>query len=82
MTRDFDANPYSPDEARVAKWIADLTGAGGGDDPIGFLIASHELMALHRERLRLWFMDDCSAIGYNEAEARDMLADVEAGESE
>lgn len=43
--RDFDTRPYSPDEQRVARWLADKTGAGGGDDPIGFLIASHEALA-------------------------------------
>lgn len=39
--RDIDKNPYSPDEARVAKWFCDR-GIGGGDDPIGALIALHE----------------------------------------
>ena len=42
--RDFDRHPYSPDEERVAKYISDLTGIGGGDDPIGFLIASHRTL--------------------------------------
>lgn len=32
---------YTPDQARVAKYIMDTTGIGGGADPIGFLIASH-----------------------------------------
>jgi len=32
--------PYSPDEARVAKFFAEA-GIGGGEDPIGSLIASH-----------------------------------------
>ena len=54
MERDMDARPYSPDEERVAKWLAETTGIGGGDDPIGFLIASHESIAeqLREERER------------------------------
>jgi len=44
--RDIEKNPYTKDEARVAKWLGDKTGIGGGDDPIGFLIASHEELAL------------------------------------
>jgi hypothetical protein len=38
---------YTPDQARVAKFLFDL-GIGGGDDPIGFLIASHQYMAQQR----------------------------------
>jgi hypothetical protein len=79
MTRDFDANPYSPDEARVAKWIADLTGAGGGDDPIGFLIASHELMAMQRTNLRQHFIRSRLSLGFEPVEAREHLDEVENG---
>ena len=32
---------YELDERRVARYLADLTGVGGGTDPIGFLILSH-----------------------------------------
>lgn len=39
--RDFDKNPYSEDEVRVALFIMELCGIGGGDDPIGFLLASY-----------------------------------------
>ena len=42
MARDFDQDPYDRSEHRVASWLA-KTGVGGGDDPIGFLIASHEI---------------------------------------
>lgn len=48
--RDFDENPYSPDEERVAKWLSDKTGIGGGDDPIGFLMASHEYVVEQRDQ--------------------------------
>lgn len=41
--RDFETQPYTPEEERVAKYISELSNGnvGGGDDPIGFLIASH-----------------------------------------
>jgi hypothetical protein len=52
--RDFDKNPYSADEARIAKWWSDL-GVGGGDDPIGSLIASHEMLADQRNELQRTF---------------------------
>lgn len=44
-TRNMVSAPYSLDEARVAKYLVDLTGIGGGDDPIGFLIASHRVLS-------------------------------------
>ncbi len=40
MGRDFEKNPYSKDEMRIAQYFWDM-GIGGGDDPIGSLIASH-----------------------------------------
>lgn len=49
--RDLDQQPYSPDEARVAKFFFDK-GIGGGDDPIGFLMASHEYLVKERNFLR------------------------------
>jgi hypothetical protein len=49
--RDIDKNPYSPDEARVAKFFFDL-GVGGGDDPIGNLLASHAALAAINAELR------------------------------
>ncbi len=49
--RDLDARPYSPDEARVARFFAE-TGIGGGDDPIGFILASHAELARQRNALR------------------------------
>jgi hypothetical protein len=47
-----DAEPsghYTPDEARVAKWIVKRSGIGGGDDPIGFLLASYDHMRAERD---------------------------------
>lgn len=49
--RDMDKHPYSPDEARVARFFFDL-GVGGGDDPIGYLIASHQSLVAERNELR------------------------------
>lgn len=40
MERDFETYPYSKDEQRVAEWLMEHLGIGGGDDPIGFLLAS------------------------------------------
>lgn len=41
--RDIEKSPYSADEARVVIHLASLFEGklGAGDDPIGFLIASH-----------------------------------------
>lgn len=51
MARDFEKNPYSPDEKRVCDYIQELTeGAiGCGDDPIGFLISCHSMLLEERE---------------------------------
>lgn len=49
--RDLDKNPYSPDEQRVAKFFCDK-GIGGGDDPIGSLMASHEYLVFERNELK------------------------------
>ncbi len=43
--------PYTPDQQRVVEYVTEITngGIGGGDDPVGFLIASHaELRARER----------------------------------
>lgn len=44
--------PYDEHESRVAKWIVDRTGAGGGDDPIGFILASYDLKITEMEAMR------------------------------
>jgi hypothetical protein len=51
LMRDMDANPYSPDEKRVAEFFFGL-GLGGGDDPIGAIIASHAALAADRNEWR------------------------------
>lgn len=44
--------PYDDQEARVAGWISDRTGAGGGDDPIGFILASYDAKIAEMETMR------------------------------
>jgi len=46
--RNLDEKPYSREEAEVAKYLMELTGIGGGDDPIGSLIASHRELVRQR----------------------------------
>ena len=48
--RDFDKKPYSPDEERVAKFFFDK-GTGGGDDPIGSMMAGYEFAIFQRNEL-------------------------------
>jgi len=48
--RDIGKNPYTKDEARVAKFLADK-GIGGGNDPIGFLMTSYEYLVHERNEL-------------------------------
>lgn len=56
MSRDMDEKPYSPDEARVAEFLSGR-GAGGGDDPIGFMLASYALIMDDRKMLLQKFHD-------------------------
>lgn len=54
--RDIDKEPYSKDEARVAEFFADR-GVGGGDDPIGFILASYEYLVYERNDLQLQLLE-------------------------
>lgn len=36
----------------MAKWITEITGIGGGDDPIGFLLASYEMLIRERKEMQ------------------------------
>lgn len=48
--RDHAANPYRPDEQRVAAYLARLRPAlDAGDDPVGTLIASHAALVFERQ---------------------------------
>lgn len=44
--RDFTKEPYTNCEKRIVRYIQEATGGqlGGGDDPVGFLIASHRVL--------------------------------------
>jgi len=44
----LDGGEYTPEQQRVANYISDLTGIGGGNDPIGFLMASHTILVYDR----------------------------------
>lgn len=50
--RDIKVNPYTPDEHRVANYFFHEVGVGGGDDPIGYLIASHATIARELKELK------------------------------
>ena len=56
MERDFEANPYTPHEQRVVKYLDEEIpgGMGGGDDPIEFLIASNESLRRRIEYLQAY----------------------------
>jgi hypothetical protein len=47
--RDFDIHPYSKDEERVAEYLNGVAGIGGGNDPIGFIMASHRFLSDFRK---------------------------------
>lgn len=49
--RDFDKQPYDRSEKRVAAFFGEL-GIGGGDDPVGALLASHRHLAREARVLR------------------------------
>lgn len=51
--RDLDDNLYSPEEVKAARYLVNLTGIGGGDDPVGFLIANHSKLVRQRKVLEV-----------------------------
>lgn len=74
--RDFDKNPYTPDEERVAKWLVDTGGVGGGDDPIGYLIAAFEYMAKERKAYRNLLLDIKIKLGEQRSKFQELLQDI------
>lgn len=52
MERDFDKKPYDEQERRVCDYLISLSDSMGcGEDPIGFLIASHNAINEDRKKL-------------------------------
>jgi hypothetical protein len=49
--RDFDKQPYTTDEKRVAEFFAER-GLGGGDDPIGAILAGYAFVLHERNELK------------------------------
>jgi hypothetical protein len=47
VERDIEKQPYSPDEARIAAFFCDR-GIGGGDDPIGAILAGYAYLVAER----------------------------------
>lgn len=48
--RDFDTQPYSADELRIVKYLTEIApDIGAGDDPIGFILASHAQLVHDRK---------------------------------
>lgn len=63
--RDFTERPYTADEQRVADHIAKQCAStiGGGDDPIGFILAAHGYATAERNKLRTAIHDAIEALG-------------------
>lgn len=49
--RDIEKRPYTADETRVARYFADR-GTGGGDDPIGAMLAGYAWAVEQRNQYR------------------------------
>jgi hypothetical protein len=64
--RDLDEHPYSSDEQRVADFLYER-GVGGGDDPIGFLLASYADVVAERNEMRSRLAETTSHIEHTEA---------------
>jgi hypothetical protein len=62
--RDFEAMPYHRHEQRVADYLVELTGIGGGADPIGFLIASHRALVERDKRNRATLLRIKQRLGF------------------
>jgi|GEM_PF-5569791 len=44
-SRDFDMQPYTPDEMRVVVYLQTVApDVGAGDDPVGFILAAHNYL--------------------------------------
>ena len=53
MTDSERTEPYSKDEQRVIDWLrSKVPDIGAGEDPIGFLMASYDLIQFDKKYLR------------------------------
>ncbi len=68
--RDLDEKPYSPEEQRAAEYLTDLTGVGGGDDPVGFLIVSHRELVRQRTVFREKYPEIFNEIAWEPRESQ------------
>lgn len=78
--RDLDKELYSPEEAKVAVYLVDLTGIGGGDDPVGFLNASHAELVRRRVFLREKYPEIFHEIAFGCSEDMQTAAPASDGE--
>jgi hypothetical protein len=74
--RDLDEHPYSPDEQRVVDFLYER-GAGGGADPIGFLLASYSYVVAERNEMRSCLAQGQSHFEHTEAGVIDWKMEVE-----
>jgi hypothetical protein len=57
-TRDLNEMTYSREEEKIANYLTDMMGIGGGDDdPVKFLIGSHFELMRQRALLRVKYPD-------------------------
>ena len=57
---------YTPDQQRVADYLVEKSGIGGGDDPVGFILAAHATLIaenrdLHEQVAALQSKEVCNA---------------------
>lgn len=52
FNRNFTADPYDRSEKRVAQWLHEVGGVGGGEDPVGFMMASYVFLVDERKELK------------------------------
>ena len=74
--RDWDERPYSPEEAKVAEYLVHLAGIGGGDDPVGSLIASHFELVRQRALLEAKYPEIFHEIAFELSDDRQRVEPI------
>ena len=79
MARDIDKQPYTLDETRAAEFFFER-GLGGGDDPIGALLAGYAYLVAQKNALSkpITMSDIRLAAGEGNLSAHDVLAAANA----